>query len=83
MDSHCSIHTCLELIALVRLVGKEACRCERPPEESYQRMLQHLTRWLHNATEKQIRKLIKQERHFSNTTDTICRCIALPLQRHF
>lgn len=42
-----------------RLLGKENCLCERTPEESYQRMVTHLSQLLSNATEKQISKLIK------------------------
>ncbi len=42
-----------------QLMGREACLCERTPEESFQRMQQHLSQLLPNATEKQILKLIK------------------------
>ena len=42
-----------------RQLGKDACRCERTPEESFQRMVQHLTRLLPYATEKQVHKLLK------------------------
>lgn len=41
------------------LLGAEACRCERSPEESHQRMADHLTRLLPQATEKQIQRLLK------------------------
>ena len=40
------------------LFGREACQCERTPEESYQRIFKHLCQLLPEATEKQIRKLI-------------------------
>lgn len=40
------------------LYGREACRCERTPEESFQRILAHLQQLLPEATDKQIRKLI-------------------------
>ena len=40
-------------------LGKEACQCHRSPEESYQRMKEHLTHLLPDATEKQIDRLIK------------------------
>lgn len=40
------------------LYGKEACRCSRTPEESFQRILEHLKSVLPEATEKQILKLI-------------------------
>ena len=42
-----------------RLLGKEACLCNRTPEESYQRMADHLSKLLPYATEKQIGKLLK------------------------
>ena len=42
-----------------RLLGHEACLCERSPEESYERMLAHLSQLLPKATEKQIKKLLK------------------------
>ena len=41
------------------LIGREACLTDRTPEESFQRMAEHLTRLLPTATEKQIRKLLK------------------------
>ena len=41
------------------LLGRELCRCKRTPEESFERMFEHLRRLLPNATEKQITKLIK------------------------
>ena len=41
------------------LLGREACQCDRTPEESFQRMKEHLTQLLPNATEKQIVKLLK------------------------
>ena len=40
------------------LLGREACRCEHTPQESYQRMLAHFKELLPKATEKQIKKLI-------------------------
>ncbi len=42
-----------------QLLGKEACRCERTPEESYQRMFAHMAQLLPGATEKQIKKILK------------------------
>lgn len=42
-----------------RLIGKEACLCDRSPEESFQRMSDHLHRLLPGATEKQITKLLR------------------------
>lgn len=39
------------------LYGKEACTCERTPEESFQRIQEHLKTILPEATEKQILKL--------------------------
>ena len=41
------------------LLGREMCRCERTPQESFNRMFEHLRRLLPKATEKQITKLIK------------------------
>ena len=41
-----------------RLLGREACRCLRTPEESQQRMVAHLQRLLPDASEKQIRKML-------------------------
>ena len=41
------------------LLGREACVCERSPEESYERMMAHLARLLPEATEEQLKKLIK------------------------
>ena len=41
-----------------RLLGREACRCLRTPEESLQRMVAHLQRLLPDASEKQIRKML-------------------------
>lgn len=40
------------------LFGREACQCQRTPEESYQRIFKHLCQLLPKATEKQIQKLI-------------------------
>ena len=42
-----------------QLLGKDACHCERTPEESLERMMEHLKQFLPHATEKQIMKLIK------------------------
>jgi len=42
-----------------QLLGKEACHCDRSPEESMARMLDHLRRLLPRASEQQITKLIK------------------------
>ena len=42
-----------------RLLGNEACLCNRTPEESYQRMIEHLTKLLPGASEKQIKKILK------------------------
>lgn len=39
--------------------GREACLCDRTPEESYRRMFRHLSQLLPEATEKQINKLLK------------------------
>ena len=40
------------------LLGKEACQCERTPEESLQRMLNHLRTILPTATEAQLHTLL-------------------------
>ena len=42
-----------------RQVGKDACLCDRSPEESFQRMFDHLHDLLPDATEKQISKLLR------------------------
>ena len=42
-----------------QLLGKEACHCDRTPEESLARMLDHLRRLLPRASEQQITRLIK------------------------
>ena len=42
-----------------QLLGKEACHCDRTPEESMARMLDHLRRLMPRASEQQITKLIK------------------------
>ena len=42
-----------------QLLGKEACTCNRAPEESFRRMKDHFARLLPNATERQIEKLLK------------------------
>ena len=41
------------------LLGADACRCSRTPEESYRHMEEHLTRLLPEATEKQIKKILQ------------------------
>ena len=40
------------------LLGREACRCERTPQESYQCLMAHFRALLPEATEKQMKKLI-------------------------
>lgn len=40
------------------LYGRDAYRCERTPEESYQRIFEHLKEILPNATDKQLSKMI-------------------------
>ena len=42
-----------------QLLGHEAMFCDRSPEKSLQRMVDHMQRLLPQASEKQIRKLIK------------------------
>ena len=42
-----------------RLMGTEACRCERTAEESHERLLAHFRQLLPAATERQIAKLLK------------------------
>lgn len=42
-----------------RLLGKSACECDRSPEESYQRMVEHLRHLLPDATDNQINKILK------------------------
>ena len=41
------------------LLGREACLCDCPPEESLQRMTAHLHQILPHATERQIMKMLK------------------------
>ena len=41
-----------------QLLGREACQCQRSPEESYQRLLAHFQKILPLASERQIQKLI-------------------------
>ena len=41
------------------LYGREACQCERTPEESFERLHAHFRQLLPEATERQILKLIK------------------------
>ena len=42
-----------------QLLGREACQCGRTPEESYERMLRHFHQLLPEASEQQIKKLLK------------------------
>ena len=42
-----------------QLLGKEACHCDRTPQESLERILTHLKNILPRATEQQLMKLIK------------------------
>jgi hypothetical protein len=41
------------------LLGRELCRCQHTPSESFERMKMHLRQLLPEATDKQIEKLIK------------------------
>jgi hypothetical protein len=41
-----------------QLYGHEACLCQRSPDESYRRILDHLVRLLPQATPKQLAKII-------------------------
>ena len=41
------------------LLGKEACRCPRTPQESFERIFAHFNTMLPQATEKQIMKLLQ------------------------
>ena len=41
------------------LLGKEACRCQRTPQESFERLFAHLKAMVPQATEKQIIKLLQ------------------------
>ncbi len=41
-----------------RLFGREACQCDRSPEESYKRLLEKFHTLLPHATEKEIERLI-------------------------
>jgi len=41
------------------LLGREACRCSRTPEESYERMTAHLRQLLPEGSENQIKKILK------------------------
>ena len=43
-----------------QLLGREACRCGRTPEESYARLHDHLRTLLPQATERQIEKMISR-----------------------
>ena len=43
------------------LYGREACQCNRTPEESYQRIFEHLKEILPDASDKQIIKLIGEK----------------------
>jgi len=40
------------------LFGREACHCERTPQESYLRLIEHFKTLLPEATDKQIKRLI-------------------------
>ena len=40
------------------LYGRKTCQCERTPDESYQRILEHLKEILPNATDKQLIRMI-------------------------
>lgn len=42
-----------------RLYGRDACQCERSPQESLQRIVAHLASRLPHATEQQILRLVK------------------------
>ena len=42
-----------------QLLGKEDCLCDRTPEESLERILEHLKAFLPEASEQQLMKLIK------------------------
>lgn len=42
-----------------QLLGREACRCDRTPQESLERMMAHMAGILPRATEKQLTKLFK------------------------
>lgn len=42
-----------------RLLGKEACLCDRTPEASFELMANHLKKLLPQATEKQIMKMLR------------------------
>ena len=41
-----------------QLLGRDACQCDRTPEESYLRMSAHLRKLLPQASDKQIRRLV-------------------------
>ena len=47
------------LTAPEQLFGRDACRCERSSEESYERMLDHLRKLLPEASESQIKRILK------------------------
>ena len=40
------------------LLGRDACHCERTPEQSFSRLLNHFSQLLPHASDKQIRKLL-------------------------
>ena len=42
-----------------QLLGKEACRCDRTPQQSLERIMAHLKHILPRASEQQLMKLIK------------------------
>jgi hypothetical protein len=41
------------------LLGKEVCACDRTPQQSLERIMDHMKRILPQATEKQIIKIIQ------------------------
>ena len=42
-----------------QLYGRDACRCSRTPEASFERLFQHCRKMLPEATDQQILKLLK------------------------
>lgn len=42
-----------------QLLGREACQCERTPEESYERLFSHLQQIVPTASDQQIKRLLK------------------------
>lgn len=41
------------------LFGKQACLCDRTPEESFERIMEHLRSLLPDATDRQLRRIIE------------------------